>query len=141
MDQPAEPTQPPEQSPQRVSLSPPAEQVPVSDIYSAWPTKPRQPTFQELMGTRLASGVLVVICTLTVVFLFVWWFTRPSVEEIRTILGNDVNGKELLEALRNLRTDHFNELRDLFQLLVVSSLVPLFTLLAGYSFGARQKQE
>jgi hypothetical protein len=102
---------------------------------------PHPPTFQQWHGARLANRVLWFICGLAFVFLGAWWFTRPSIAEVKDLLGSSVNGKELLEALRNLRTDHFNAFRDLFQLVVMSGLVPLFTLLAGYAFGARQAEK
>jgi len=46
-----------------------------------------------------------------------------------------------LETFRGLQRDHFDQFRDLFQIIVLSGLVPLFTMLAGYAFGSKEKQE
>ena len=81
------------------------------------------------------------MCGLAVLCLIAWWFTRPSPEEAQLLLGTDATPKEILEALRDLRRDHFDQLRELFQLVVLSGLVPLFTLLAGYAFGTREREK
>ena len=101
----------------------------------------RPPSFQELAGARLATVVLGVICGLAVAFLVTWWWTRPSLAEVQALVGSSGSAKEVLEALQALRSAHFGELRDLFQIVVLSGLVPLFTLLAGYAFGSRQRDK
>jgi hypothetical protein len=97
------------------------------------------PTYLEQWGVWLAGLVLLVICVLAFVFLATWWHTRPSLAEVQGLLGPSGSGKEALEALETLRTENFTALRDLFQLIVLSGLVPMFTLLAGYAFGSRQR--
>jgi Sec-independent protein secretion pathway component TatC len=105
------------------------------------PTFREPPSFPEWFGARLASRLLWVICGLAVVFLVVWWATRPTLVEVRQWLGVNVASQELLTHARNLQQDHFDQFRDLFQLIVMSGLIPLFTLLAGYAFGARQREK
>ncbi len=99
------------------------------------------PTWIQQFGGNLASRVLWFVCGLAVLCLIAWWFTRPSLEEAQLLLGTDATPKEILEALRDLRRDHFDQLRELFQLVVLSGLVPLFTLLAGYAFGTREREK
>jgi hypothetical protein len=101
----------------------------------------RAPTFLELSGVWLAGLVLLVICVLGVAFVVTWWWTRPSLTEVQALFGSSGSAKEVLEALRALRSAHFGELRDLFQIVVLSGLVPLFTLLAGYAFGSGQRDK
>lgn len=85
--------------------------------------------------------MLSVICGLAVAFLVTWWRTRPSIVDVQALFGSSGSAKEVLEALQALRSAHFGELRDLFQIVVLSGLVPLFTLLAGYAFGSRQRDK
>lgn len=60
----------------------------------------------------------------------------PSLAEIQALFGSSGSYQEVLEALQALRSARFGELRDLFQIVVLSGLVPLFTL---YAFGSRQR--
>ena len=99
------------------------------------------PTWTQWFGGNLASRVLWFVCALSVLFLIAWWFTRPTLAEVQKILGNAAAPKDVLETLRNLQRDHFDQFRDLFQIVVPSGLVPLFTLLAGYAFGAREREK
>lgn len=113
--------------------------ISLEGISGELPTFREPPSFSEWFGARLASRLLWVICGLAVVFFGFWWLTRPTLAEVRPLAGSDP--KEVLETLRNLQRDHFDQFRDLFQLIVLSGLVPLFTLLVGYVFGARQREK
>ena len=119
-----------------------AENVPVTDLARReWRgLVSERPTFQQLKGARLTEVILWFIFILIVMFLSGWWFTRPTVADVQTVLGEAANGKEKLEALQTLRNEHFNTFRDLFQLAVASVLMPIFTLLAGYAFGSREAE-
>lgn len=105
----------------------------------------KPPTWVQALGGRLASRVLWFVCGLAVLFLIAWWLTRPSLEEVQRILDASAEpktqAKEIVELLRDLRRDHFDHFRDLFQLVVLSGLVPLFTLLAGYAFGSSEREK
>lgn len=99
------------------------------------------PTWLQWFLSRLIRYFLWIICGMAALFLFGWWFTRPSLAEVQQLLGADAKPNEVLEALRGLQRDHLDQFRDLFQLIVLSALVPLFTLLTGYAFGSKEKQE
>lgn len=115
--------------------------VPVKELASSeWQGVRERPTFQQLKGARLTEVILWFIAGLIVIFVIGWWLTRPTVADVQTILGEAASGKEKLEALQSLRSEHFNAFRDLFQLAVASVLVPIFTLLAGYAFGSREAE-
>ncbi|MBC8236067.1 hypothetical protein H8E77_41505 [bacterium] len=105
------------------------------------PFKPKPSTWTEWFGGRLASRLLLFICFLAFSFLIAWWFTRPSLPEVQQILGPNAKPNEVLETFRGLLRDHFDQFRDLFQIIVLSGLVPLFTMLAGYAFGSKEKRE
>jgi len=96
------------------------------------------PSWVQAFSGRLAGRLLAVICSLAVAFLVAWWLTQPTLAEAQQLAGKGAQAKELLETLQALRRDHFDQFRDLFQLVVLSGLVPLFTLLAGHAFGTRQ---
>ena len=79
--------------------------------------------------------VLAVICAVAVGFLFSWAATQPTLEEVRAVMGSDQDAQATLQVLTQLREAHAKNYRDMFQTVVLSGLVPLFTLLAGYIFG------
>ena len=98
------------------------------------------PSFSEWFGSLLANRLLWVICGLIVLFLASWWWTLPSLQEVREVLGDDATPDQVVATWRELRGEHLGVFRELFQLVVLSTLVPLFTLLAGYAFGSRQRE-
>lgn len=99
------------------------------------------PSFPEWFGYLLASRLLWFILGLTVAFLIAWWWTRPTLDQVQNLLGTSANPKDVLETLNSLQRDHFDQFSRIFQLAVLSVLVPLFTLLAGYAFGSRQREK
>lgn len=117
-----------------------ARQVTLESLSNQLPRLREPPTFQQMEGARLAKLLLWAICLSTVLFLVGWWISRPSIEDVKQILDAAADGKTRLEALQQLRKDHLDMFRDLFQLIVSSILVPLFTLVVGYAFGARQAE-
>ncbi len=110
----------------------------VAGLVGGVPEFGEPPTWIQAFSGRLAGRLLVVICSLAIAFLLAWWFTQPTLAEAQQLAGKGAQAKELLETLQVLRRDHFDQFRDLFQLVVLSGLVPLFTLLAGHAFGTRQ---
>lgn len=126
---------------------PPRAQERVSEIVDRLPEfgTPRPLTFLEATGARQMAVLLGVICVITGLFLVAWWATRPTLKDVEGLLkaaaGNPqqpVDADKLVETLAKLQRDHTEQFRNLFQLLVMAALVPLFTLLAGYVFGKTQ---
>ena len=109
--------------------------IPILGLFGEMPVLREKPSFPEWFGAHLASRLLWVICGLAGVFLAGWWFTRPTLTGVQQLLGSSAQATDVMEALRTLRDQHFDQFRSLFQLIVLSGLVPLFTLLAGYAFG------
>ena len=98
-------------------------------------TPPR--TYLEWTGSWQMSSVLGVICFVTVGLVLSWGSTRPTIQEAQAFAGANADPEASLRVLIQLRDEHFENYRDMFQLVVLSGLVPLFTLLAGYVFGKR----
>lgn len=88
----------------------------------------------------MLSILLWIVCGLIVAFFLAWLVSRPTLVDVRGILGNAVEAKVALEALRELQRDHADQFRSFFQLLVLSGPVPLITLFAGYTFGTRERE-
>lgn len=101
----------------------------------------KPPTFDQAVIARLLLILLCVICVLTVGFPLIWWSTRPTVAQLQNLLGSSAQAKDVLEILSSLQRDHSEQFGDLFQRVIHSGLVPLFTLLAGYAFGSRQREK
>jgi phosphate/sulfate permease len=85
--------------------------------------------------------LLVVICVFALIFVIAWALTIPKSSEVQLMAGcMGTDGKcidtgKLIEGYSKLRADHLDQLKSVFQIVVSSTLVPLFTLLAGYVFG------
>ncbi|HRD65253.1 MAG TPA: hypothetical protein PKY50_03775 [Candidatus Competibacter sp.] len=123
-------------------------QVPLKGLGEDWRGVVRErPTFQQFKGAYLAEMVLWFIFGLLAIMLLAWCATYPNVADLEAVLGKAADGstmeigKERLQALQSLRSEHANAFRDLFQLAVASVLVPIFTLLAGYAFGSREAEK
>lgn len=104
---------------------------------------PRPSSFLELSGTRQMNVLLAFICICAVAFLILWGMTRPNIEDVQTIAkaAGAAEGADAMKPadaatmLSELRREHFEQFREVFQIVVLSVLVPLFTLMAGYVFG------
>jgi len=129
--------QPPAVSP---GSDPERERISLSEAGGPLDRLREPPTYVQFIGGRMLGWLLAVICGLAAVFLGVWVMTRPSLAQVKALLGPFADPKAVLEALQDLRRDHFDHFSSLFQLLVLSGLVPLFTLLAGYAFGTRERE-
>lgn len=106
---------------------------------------PKPATFLEATGARQMAALLAVICIVTGLFLVAWWTTRPGLKDVEALLKSTagtpapvIEADKLVETLGKLQRDHTEQFRSLFQLVVMSALLPLFTLLAGYVFGKTQ---
>ena len=135
MPEPNPPSSPPPALPPR-----PAERA--EEIYSSFPPLgPKPDSYLQWSGSRQMNVLLVVICAMAVLALAAWTFTRPDAVEAVALLGSRdegaavVNPTEVREVLRELQERHAAQFADLFQMVVMSVLMPLFTLLAGYVFG------
>src|SRR5712691_10570492 len=105
----------------------------VSDIADELPKfgAPKPSTFLELRGTQQMTVVLYVICAVTVLFLIAWWTSRPALKDADAVLraanaGAQIDADKLVEMLGKLQRDHTEQFRTLFQVVVMSALVPLF---------------
>jgi predicted PurR-regulated permease PerM len=104
--------------------------------------RPRPSTWLEKYGVIQMMSLLATIGLLSVLFLLIWWATLPGPRDVQTLLTeltgkapSDLKADQALDLYAKLRQAHTQQVRDLFQLIVMSAIVPLFTLLAGYVFG------
>ena len=110
----------------------------LSDIAEELPSLRTQPTWIEWFGARLAKMVLLFIGFLLLLFVLIWWSTLPSISEVGTALGPNPDPVKLAEAFNKIRESHTQWVTEFFQPVVVTTLLPIFTLLAGYAFGSQQ---
>src|SRR6516162_3376805 len=109
------------------------------------PIEPRPETWLQKAGVIQMIGLLCAIGVLSLLFLIGWWATLPGPADVQHVL-TDITGKALtdlkpdqaLDLYTKMRQGHTQQVRDLFQLVVMSAIIPLFTLLAGYVFGKSQ---
>ena len=111
--------------------------------------EPKPKSFVERAGAQHMTILLIVICGAAVLFMIAWAAGRPNQDDVKQFI-DAVNAsnpeqavplKDKFEMLRQLQQDHSEQYRNLFQVVVLSGLVPLFTLLAGYIFGKGQDSE
>ncbi len=106
--------------------------------------RPSPASYLEWSGNLLMVILLVVICLFTAAFLALWAWTQPSLSDVAALLKSNPSSADpssaqtVLETWIQLRREHSERFREMFQLLVASGLIPLFTLLAGYVFGKGQ---
>jgi len=122
-----------------------------AEIYKQIPSlpEPKPKTFLEFWGVKFMLLLLVAIVAITGLLGIAWFCTRPSMSDLTAIIGradpNDAaSATPRIDALQKICRNHLDSYRDLFQLLILGGLVPLFTLIAGYVFGrtqAEQKQQ
>lgn len=122
------------QSPEQES---PKDQKPIFEQFFPPIGTPDPASYLEWSGIRQMTIVLGIICLAVVGFLGAWALTVPTIEDVRALAGGAAldDAQVAAELLNELREGHLNRFREMFQLLVMSALVPLFTLLAGYVFG------
>ena len=118
-----------------------ADRSPAVSVFDRFPDLSARPSYLEWSGTRQMSGVLLIICLVAVGLLITWGYTRPTLQEAQAFTGSNTKPEDALRVLIQLRDEHFENFRDMFQLIVLSGFVPLFTLLAGYVFGKRADKE
>ena len=106
-------------------------------------SKPGPSSYLEWSGSLQMTILLIVICLFGASFLVAWITTRPDLADAVKLLApatdaattQRVAPERVIELLGELQQAHFEQFRNLFQVVVLSGLVPLFTLLAGYVFG------
>ena len=120
----------------------PRERERVTEIVGTMPAFTKPTSFLELSGTVQMGLLLVVVCLVTLLMLVAWWSTRPTLQDVETLLKaaagssqQPLEPEKVAQTLGLLQRDHADQFRNVFQFAVMSGLVPLFTLMAGYVFG------
>ena len=105
-----------------------------------WRTRPA--TFLESVGTRMMVGLLMTVAVVTVALFVCWVAGRPDaarlaldLRQFPTTAPSSLAPEQVLDLLAKRQAAYDESFRGMFQLLVLSGLVPLFTLMAGYVFG------
>lgn len=127
-----------------------AEPEAIQSIADAFPgVAPKPKTYLEWWGTWLMLILLVIICAVCLVTLGLWWWTRPTQADLVAVLTASAGGTtqptvppdQRIDLLGKLQRSHTEQCVAVFQLVVLSVLVPLFTLVAGYVFGRNKSEE
>jgi hypothetical protein len=119
----------------------PREKESLDNIVGRTPTWRHPPGFVEWLGAKLAIGVLIAIGVMVIGFVGAWWYTLPTFTEVKAALGaSSAPAEQVIETFKTLREAHSVQVREFFQLVVTTTLVPLFTLLIGYAFGRQQRE-
>lgn len=88
--------------------------------------------FRTVVG--LVAGVGVALSIYAVV-------SYPSVADVRALLGPDATGAATLTAWREIRAEWVQQMRDIAQLALFGSLIPLLGTIIGYMLGRQDRGE
>lgn len=122
------------QQPKKMEIGPQT----VNQVVAGFPPlDPKPASYLEWKGVGQMTVVLVLICLIVGGFVVGWALTVPTLEEAQALAkaGNVTDPTVVVSLLGELQSTHTTQFKEMFQLLVMSGLVPLFTLLAGYVFG------
>ncbi len=133
---------PPNTPPQ--DQSPGIELVSPEQIFAETDTQtPVQPgTWTQRAGMRLAAGVgsLGAVVTLAILTRWIWtsWgIPNPTISS--SLKAEDVDA--LLKNYKTLHDEAFQSASQMFDAIVVKALLPVFTSILGYIFGARSTSD
>ncbi len=113
-------------------------QQPATEVVAGFPSlDPKPASYLEWTGVRQMTLVLVLICLVVGGFVLAWSLTQPTLTQAQALAtaGNVTDPQAVVKLLGELRAAHTTQYKEMFQVAVLSGLVPLFTLLAGYVFG------
>lgn len=102
---------------------------------------PKPQSFLEWSGVFQMAVLLGVICLAVFAFIFIWWNTLPTVQNTAQLLASSSSQaqpqdpEKILQLWAKLQEAHTQTCTSVFQTIVLTGLIPLFTLLAGYVFG------
>jgi ABC-type spermidine/putrescine transport system permease subunit I len=110
------------------------------------PKVPMANSFLEFFGVWLMAGLIVAMAIIIVVLLSAWWWTMPDCQQVMRMLSSEgraqsIEPDKFLQLWTKLEEAHTQMFTSIFQTVVLSGLVPIFTLLAGYVFGKAQAVE
>ncbi|HPO13675.1 MAG TPA: hypothetical protein PLI09_09535 [Candidatus Hydrogenedentes bacterium] len=102
---------------------------------------PKPQSFLEWSGVFQMAVLLGVICLAVFAFIFIWWHTLPTLQSTAQLLSSTTpqaqpqDPEKILQLWTKLQEAHTQTCTSVFQTVVLTGLIPLFTLLAGYVFG------
>lgn len=96
--------------------------------------KPLEPL--QRVGIWLAIAIGVVIVALSVPILIGWLTSAPAMPNLQNLKPEDA--KVAIENYKNLSSIWNENAKNMFEEIVVKAFLPIFTLVLGYLFGARQ---
>ena len=113
--------------------------VPVG-AYGAPPKTKDRPSWIQFISSRLATGLLIYLCAVSAFFVAIWAWTLPSLVDLQITQAEAMDPIKLLERFYAARRSHFNDIRDMYLLVMGTTLGPTLGLLFGHAFGRAQEQ-
>ena len=114
----------------------------LTDITKSVPRIPAPKTYLERWGIIQMSVLIGVICLVCFTMIAMWWSTRPTYADCAALFAagrgaatQPVTPEQVVELVDRMQSRRAEQYRGMIQLVVLSVLVPLFTLIAGYVFG------
>jgi hypothetical protein len=104
------------------------------------------PTFGAYMATQFAGWVLLATCGSVLLLLGYWLWGACSPEEAQRLAaafggGASEQQARAAELWKALRMEHASTASEVAKVLIAGVLLPILTLLLGYAFGSREREE
>ena len=108
---------------------------------SAWQhamSFPESESGASRLGYRLFKWLLVLAFFLIAGLMGYAWWTYPTTADASALLPASADLAERLDAVRDLRRDWLQQVKDLGQMFVLTPVLPLIAAVVGYLFGVRR---
>lgn len=112
--------------------------VPV-EAYGAPPKTKDRPSWIQFISSRLATGLLIYLCAVSALFIGIWAWTLPSIADLQITETQGIDVDKVFERFYAARRSHFNDIRDMYLLVMGTTLAPALSLLFGHAFGRAQE--
>lgn len=121
----------------REESSPQLTRIPIGKWRSPGPAV-GAPSWVAGTSASWAKWLLIFICCVTIGFVIIWLWTLPKLPPVTGADAERVS--RVVEAFQTARRAHFNDIRDMFLLVITTVLAPTLALLFGHAFGVVQEQ-
>ena len=98
------------------------------------------PSWIQFTSSKLAKWLLAFLCALSAFFVGIWAWTLPSLADLPTGTMQATEWAQVLERFYASRRSHFNDIRDMYLLVMGTTLAPALSLLFGHAFGQAQER-
>jgi hypothetical protein len=103
-------------------------------------------TYLEGAGSSMLGWTLAAIVGVSALFIASWWWSLPGPSEVASYVktfapSNEptkLTPEQIIDLVSRMRASHTELYKSMIQMVVLSVLLPIFTLVAGYVWGSNR---